>query len=436
MRRPVGRRRGNRVPQVNQKFAFFLSKLSGVQERKEGVSWAACCPAHPHDRKPSLSINVGRNGNLVVTCHSSYKCTAAQVAAAVGLKLADLFAGDKPGFERGKRKRPAPDVVYPYHYEDGKVAYETCRYNNPKDFAQRRPNPLWKPGGVEPRYLWNLEGVRLVLYRLPKLLGELHRNPSRWVSLVEGEKAADSLEAIGVLSTTHALGSDHWRAEYAEFLRGRNVAIFYDLDPYNERSRKRPGQAWAIQAARDLHAVGCRVRVCKPPRCEPDTKDDVADYLAREGSRSVDSLKRELFECITTQRDYFPGWEFQTGFESAQTAERVRIESPLTDDVRGLIEATIRRLGAVLDGVQLGSITDDLATAAASCQWLAETIAPRLKLPNIELGRGTGPAVESPKTSEPGADDETQQAATAQDAYAPEAAEAQGGTEANEPEPI
>lgn len=427
------------MAEINEKFLTFLSKLNGVQERKPGASWAACCPAHPHDTKPSLSINVGRNGNLVVSCHSSYKCTAVEITAAVGMKISDLYASDKPGFERGKfRKRPVPDVVYAYQYEDGTTAYETCRYNNPKDFSQRRPNPAWKPGGTEPRYLWNLENTRLVLYRLPKLLAELHRNPSRWVSLVEGEKAADALEAIGVLSTTHALGSDHWRAEYAETLRGRNVAIFYDLDPYNERTRKRPGQAWAIQAARDLYAVGCKVRVCAPPRCEPDTKDDVADYIVRERGRSVESLKAELFDCIVRARDYFPGWEFQTGYESAQAAERARIENPLNDDVRGLIEATIRRLGAVLDGVKLGTITDDLATAAASCQWLAETIAPHLKCKNIELGRGAEAELESAKTSEPneGEAGEAQQAATAKNADAPQAAEAQGDAEADEPEPI
>lgn len=420
---------------VNPKFATFLARLKGVQERKEGTSWAACCPAHPHDTKPSLSINVGRNGNLVVSCHSSYGCTATEITKAVGLTLADLFASNKPGFERGTvRKRPAPDTVYPYHYEDGTLAYEACRYNNPKDFSQRRPNPDWKPGGTAARYVWNLEGVRLVLYRLPKLLQAFHKNPARWVCLVEGEKCADALEAIDVLSTTHALGSDHWRAEYAESLRGRNVAIFYDLDPYNERSRKRPGPAWAVQAARDLHAVGCRVRIVAPPGCEPDSKDDIADFILRNSAKGAERLKAEIFDCVVRAQDYFPGWEFLSGYQSLQQAARVKIDEPLGADPRELIEATIRRLEAALDGVQLGSITEDLATAAASCQWLAETIAPQLRRDNITLGRGPAEPIESAKTSEPGADDEAQQAATTKNTDATQAAEAQG--EFVEPEPI
>ena len=373
---------------IPEKFARFLEKLENVTEHKKGLCWSASCPAHPHDNKPSLSINIGRTGNLVVTCHSAnYGCTASAIVKSVGLSMGDLFLSDKPGFERGAVKtRPRPDVVYQYQYEDGSAAYETCRYNNPKDFAQRRPNPLWKPNSKEPRYLWNLEGVRLVVYRLPRLIAEFAKQPERWVALVEGEKCADSMEALGILSTTHPLGSDHWQPEYAEQLAGRRVAIFYDLDPYYPKKRKRPGQAWAVQAARDLVAAGCKVRICKPPGLADNSKGDVADFIVANLSRGADRLKRELFEVIQSTADYFPGWETMSGYQSLQHAHRDFLRKDAPADMRDAIELVQRRLSAALDGVKLDSLPSDLALVAAWCQWLAETVKPSLRAENIRLG--------------------------------------------------
>ncbi len=432
------------MPEANSKFLNFLSKLNGVIERKPGLCWAACCPAHPHDSKPSLSVNIGETGNLVISCHSSYGCSAQEITKAVGMTMGDLFASDKPGFERGRvAKRPLPDMIYPYHYEDGSLAYETCRYDNPKDFNQRRPNPKWRPNSGEPRYVWNLDGVRMVLYRLPKLLAGMAEHPDKWVALVEGEKCSDTLEALGIMATTHALGADHWRAEYAESLAGRRVAIFYDCDPYYPKQRKRPGPTWAIQAARDLVKVGCQVRICKPPGCEPDTKDDVADFVHRNKHRNPDSVKRELFDVIAKTADYFPGWETKTGFASMQHAHRERLKADVPDDMNEALELVRRRLGAALDGVRLDTLTSDLANVAAWCQWLAELLNPRMKAVNIELGETPAPVVQSTQSSEPKPEDtpDAKDAAQAENAdeagcvQAQTAEAVQVGTD-GEPEPI
>lgn len=50
-------------------------------------SWVACCPAH-EDKKPSLSIKQLDDRTLI---HCWSGCGAADVVAAVGLTLADLF---------------------------------------------------------------------------------------------------------------------------------------------------------------------------------------------------------------------------------------------------------------------------------------------------------------------------------------------------------
>jgi hypothetical protein len=63
----------------------LLSRLHKVRGRNG--SWVACCPAH-EDRSPSLSIR--EDGDRVLV-HCFAGCDVADVVAAVGLGLEDLF---------------------------------------------------------------------------------------------------------------------------------------------------------------------------------------------------------------------------------------------------------------------------------------------------------------------------------------------------------
>lgn len=66
---------------------ILLSKLEGVRDRGHG-RWMARCPAHD-DRSPSLSIRETDDGTILIRCWAG--CGAAEIVAAVGLTLADLF---------------------------------------------------------------------------------------------------------------------------------------------------------------------------------------------------------------------------------------------------------------------------------------------------------------------------------------------------------
>lgn len=66
--------------------ALLLGRLERV--RKSGRGWTAKCPAH-EDRTASLSIAQGEGGACLVHCFAG--CSAADVALAAGLTLADLF---------------------------------------------------------------------------------------------------------------------------------------------------------------------------------------------------------------------------------------------------------------------------------------------------------------------------------------------------------
>ncbi len=82
----------------------LLSRLESVRQKQAG-GWMAKCPSHD-DRTPSLSIDEAADGTALVYCFAS--CSSADVMAAVGLSLADLFEkrlDDSPG--RPRRRRPS-----------------------------------------------------------------------------------------------------------------------------------------------------------------------------------------------------------------------------------------------------------------------------------------------------------------------------------------
>lgn len=67
--------------------ATLLDRLEAVRENGPG-RWLARCPAH-EDRSPSLSIRETSDGTILV--HDFAGCSPADILAAVGLELKDLF---------------------------------------------------------------------------------------------------------------------------------------------------------------------------------------------------------------------------------------------------------------------------------------------------------------------------------------------------------
>ena len=208
------------------------------------------CPAHD-DQKASLSIDAGTQGGVVVKCHAG--CATRAVLDAGGLTLADLA----PPNGNGK----APQVIqaiYDYRDESGAVLYQVVRYV-PKDFRQRKPDGV---GG----YVWNLSGVRRVLYRLPDLIG-----PRVW--LVEGEKDADRLASLGLSSTTVAGGgSSKWLPDYTAQLHARGVTELCVI-PDNDAT----GLKLSREVSRGTTGSSLTVRTVTLPGVPP--KGDVSDWL-------------------------------------------------------------------------------------------------------------------------------------------------------------
>jgi hypothetical protein len=154
-------------------------------------------------------------------------------------------------------------AVYDYRDELNQLLYQVLRHE-PKRFTQRRPDGK---GG----WLYKLDGVRRVLYRLPELLAA---PPGRLVFIVEGEKDVNDLIAVlGLIATCNPMGAGKWRPEFNEFLRGRHVCILPDNDD--------PGREHARDVARNLSGVAASVKILMLPDL-PDG-GDVFDWLLAGG---------------------------------------------------------------------------------------------------------------------------------------------------------
>ena len=142
----------------------LLDRLQGVRQLGDS-QWSAQCPAH-EDRRNSLSIGLGEGGKMLLHCHAG--CTYDSVLRAAHMEPSQSMS--KPHASSSR------EVISTYDYrdEEGRLLYQVQRFM-PKDFRQRRPDG---EGG----WLYKLNGVRRVPFRLPELLAadpSLPRFPNR-----------------------------------------------------------------------------------------------------------------------------------------------------------------------------------------------------------------------------------------------------------------
>ncbi len=256
-----------------------LSKLNGV--RRTGSGWQARCPCRNDDDNPSLSIGQGRDGRVLFNCHRGNGCNVEQICESLNIKVAELYPSSSPQTYDSRNamkpvasKAPAARPVVPqekrklelvatYNYRDeaGKLLFQKQRFideDGKKTFKQRRPSTDGSGSWV-----YSLDGVDKVLYRLPEVLKARRQGDTIW--LVEGEKDADTLVDLGQCSTTPPNGAGKWLDIHTNALAGANVFIIADNDS--------AGVSHARMVARTLIRAGCTVSTFIPPAGYKDVTD-------------------------------------------------------------------------------------------------------------------------------------------------------------------
>jgi putative DNA primase/helicase len=233
-----------------------LQRLTGVKQIPTG--WMARCPAHD-DKNPSLHIS--EHPDLSVGLHCYAGCEKSALLTALGLTFADLFS--PPPNEKFVEK------TYDYCTIDGTLLYQAIRYW-PKEFKQRRPDG--KGGWIEGHgCMLPLKGKH-VPYRLPDLKGH------NVVVVVEGEKDADRLWALGIPATTNVGGATCWTASDSKWLAKAGVNRVVIIPDNDEAGHKR------IEiVGRSVKLVQIATSVIELPNLGPG--EDVSDWLINGGSK-------------------------------------------------------------------------------------------------------------------------------------------------------
>lgn len=228
---------------VNVLREVVLPRLRNI--KKTGVGYMACCPAHD-DNTASLSITQGREHPVVLHCHAG--CDQTNIINQLGLTWADL-SNPRPPDPRNTDNTWMPcgwdpthhrydtnhrkTAEYPYRNPDGQLVFAVARCalkgNGCQGFRQWRPDPTAHAGRRWSRTL--PDGTKVgegLPYRLPQALAAIHTGRNIWI--VEGEKDADRLAALGVAAVCNAEGAGKWTAQHAAWLTNADIIIVTDRD--------------------------------------------------------------------------------------------------------------------------------------------------------------------------------------------------------------
>jgi hypothetical protein len=301
----------------------------GYEPRPSGDGWTCRCPAHD-DRNPSLSINVGDDGRVLLRCHRG--CSIEEIVGSVGMTLADLFVPDptrQNGRHKAKARTTSPakpstpsrtwasagDAVkafeahrgpkagwWPYHNREGERIGVVVRWNHAPDPA----NPDAKPGKTvlpfsrQPDGRWACEKIPN-----PHPLYDLHllaKAPKcATVYIAEGEKTCEAAKACGLLATTSAGGEGRAKGTDWTPLAGHPVVIVPDHDD--------AGEGYGADVARLALAAGAAsVKIIQLWERWPDLPErgDLADLAAGLDADGLAALGREVEALVATAEPVVP----------------------------------------------------------------------------------------------------------------------------------
>ena len=230
-------------------------------------------------------------------------------------------------------------ATYDYCDADGILRFQKVRYpegHEPR-FRMRRPNGAggwaWGAKGVDTKLLYRIDEVQEAI--------ALHRD----IAIVEGEKDADALWAIGIPATCSAFGASNtdkpkWYREHSEQLRSASIIVFNDNDA--------AGYAHADATCRLSLGIAKRVRALdlKPHWSHIPVGGDISDWL------DAGHTREQLDALMLRAPDY------GDGPHQARDQTHTKAPTPLTlASAEALQSMTFPRIKYVVPGIIVEGLT-------------------------------------------------------------------------------
>jgi hypothetical protein len=308
-------------------------KRRGIQLRGNGRDRAGPCPKCGGDDRFSVSTakqvfncrGCGSGGDVIALME--------HLDGVDFISACTTLTGEQPPRRNGRangkgsRAAEAKKVVvaeFEYRAADGTLVFvvERAEYQDAngsavvedggkrkKTFRQKRPDP-----DRSGRWLWNVDGVPPLLYRLPELLEAIALDCT--VLVVEGEAKADLARSWNIPATCCAGGAKKWRAEHAAYLRGADVVILPDND--------NPGREHMNMVAAALQGIARSIRVLELPDLPP--KGDIVDWAV------VGGTAEQLHDLIEAAPHWLPSIDAAAGvagFDANKSAAKAKEDALL-----------------------------------------------------------------------------------------------------------
>lgn len=244
-------------------------------------------------------------------------------------------------------------AAYAYKDEEGRLLYEKVRWGPDKEFSIRQPNPDYDPtqsSGMETNkpWLWNARGVRWVLYRMPQIIDARRQQPKRMIFIVEGEGVANEVVHDGMEATTNgaALMWHQVDDRAKQCLKGANVCVLPDNDPFDSNLGFSVGMKHAEEVCDDLMKIAASVRMITLPGLPKrgDYVDWKRESVARgEGAGDRQSFLRKLVNDT-------PIWQGKAA------PKVVNKPAPVVPTKPNLVAKSALYIGDVMDELQRQSL--------------------------------------------------------------------------------
>ncbi|MBQ2700427.1 MAG: DUF927 domain-containing protein [Clostridia bacterium] len=329
----------------------LLAMLEGVQP-KGGGQYMARCPGH-NDKKASLAVSQGENGGIVMHCLAG--CQVQDILDRLNLTMKDLCppretqparkapkaaAENKPkaakkliplgeemrlgGYYTRKDKdiltggdiRIREKITREYVYEDrsGQPVLKVFRTENKSFPVAHRVENAWYFGDG---------GMTTLLYRLPQVMKAVKAKET--VYLVEGEKDADTLNALGLCGTTNKGGAGKWGDAATQPLKGARVVIIPDIDEPGRKHGRLIAKALQYEAD-EVRIVDLRLSGVELP--EKGDVSDLVSILGEEAARA--KLQKMAANCpILFKRVDDSAYEDYFAYVPGCLVEKGRILAPM-----------------------------------------------------------------------------------------------------------
>lgn len=242
-------------------FADFPKFIGQLEKFKEGANGnaKACCPGH-NDRHPSLTLKIGDDGRVLVSCKAG--CTYQQICDGAGVATTYLMGESTKRGARNPEEYAKPIATYAYSFMDRDGdEHDICQVVELIDektgrvFKKIKAHVLDSKGEL----IWEWGGrFSPVLYRCNEIqLGKI-------VFLVPTESDANVLIERGYNATTIPGGFRAFTKEYVPLLKELHVCVVSASDLYSGDGDTHPNFDAALAVVKLLFGRVKSVRLCVP----------------------------------------------------------------------------------------------------------------------------------------------------------------------------